>query len=45
MSKIDITGCHLHTESDEEFIMMLKLILAEILVDVDPNIYSKCVFL
>ena len=45
MDTIDITGYHLHTESDEEFIMILKGTLADILVNIYPNVYSKYVVL
>ena len=41
MATIDITGAYLCTDSDEEFIMILKVILAVLLVNIYHNLYRK----
>ena len=38
VATIDISGAYLHTYSDEEVIMILKGILAELLVNIYPKI-------
>ena len=38
MATIDIPGAYLHTDSDEEVVMILKVRLAEILVNIYPKI-------
>ena len=38
---IHIPGAYLHTDSDEEVIMILKGILADILEDIDPKFYRN----
>ena len=45
MAKIDIPVAYLHTDADEEVIVILKGRLSYILVNIDPNIYSKYVVL
>ena len=41
MAIIDIPGAYLRANSDEAVIMVLKCIVAEILVNIDLNLYSK----
>ena len=45
MATITIPGSYLHIEADEEFIIVLKAILIEILVDMDLKLYRKCIML
>ena len=45
MATIDIQGNYLHTDSDEEVILILKRRLAELLVNIYPNLYTKYVVL
>ena len=33
---------YLHTDSDEEVIMILKLILEDLFANIDPKLYRKC---
>ena len=41
VATIDIPGSYLHTESDEYVIIILKVRLAELLVNIDPKICRK----
>ena len=43
MDTINTPVAYLHTELDEELIMILKWILAELLMGIYPNLYSKYV--
>ena len=45
MDTIDTPGSYLHKESDEEVIIIPKGKLADILVNIDPKLYRKCVVL
>ena len=45
MAKIGVTVAYLHTDSDEEVIMILKGRLSEVLVNIDPKLYRKYVVL
>ena len=40
---LDLPGAYLHTNNDEETIMLLKGKLAELLVQVEPSLYRKYV--
>ena len=39
--KIDIPGDYLYSKSGEEVIMITKVILKELLVNIDPKLYIK----
>ena len=41
----DIPGGYLHTETDEEVILLLEVSLNEIMVKVETNIYRKYVII
>ena len=41
MDTIYIPSAYLYTYAYEEVIMILKVILGEILVNIDPKLYSK----
>ena len=41
MAYFDILGAFLHAELDEEVIMVLKGQLAELMVQLAPNLYRK----
>ena len=43
MEKIDIPGAYLHTETDEEVIMILEVPLDKLMVKLDPELYRKYV--
>ena len=45
MATIEIPGAYLHTYSYEEVIMVMKVRLAEVLMNIHPNLYSKYVVL
>ena len=45
MDTINIMVAYIYINSDEEVIMILKWILAELLVSIDPNLYSKYVLI
>ena len=45
MAKIDIPVAYLHTDADEEVIVILKGRLSYILVNIDPKVYMKYVVL
>ena len=38
---LDITNAFLHAENDEKILMLLRGRLAEMMVQVDPNMYRK----
>ena len=41
----EITGTYLHTETDEDGIMLLEVALSDIMVKVVPKIYQKYVIM
>ena len=41
LDTIDITGAYLHMDSHEELITILKWIMVEFLVNVEPNHHKK----
>ena len=41
VATIDILVSYIHTDSDEEVIMILKVMPSELLVNIDPKIYRK----
>ena len=43
VATFDVPGAFLHTDNDEETIMLLKGRLAELMVQVDPQLYQKYV--
>ena len=45
VATIDIPGAYLHTYSYEEVIMVMKVRLAEVLMNIHSNLYSKYVVL
>ena len=45
MATIYISGYYLYIDSDEEFLMILNLILVYLLVNIEPKIYSKYIVL
>ena len=45
MAVFEITGVYLHTDTDEEIIVVLEGVLDELTVKVDPSIYHKYVTL
>ena len=43
MDSFDIMGIYLHTETDQDFIMVLEGPLSKLMMKVDPKLYSKYV--
>ena len=43
MATFDILGAYIHTETHEDFIVVLKGPLAKLEVKSDPELYRKCV--
>ena len=41
VATIDIPGAYLHTDTDEEIVMLLRGKLAELMAQVDPKLYRK----
>ena len=41
VATIDIPGAYLHTDTDEEIIMLLRGKLAELMAEVEPKLYRK----
>ena len=45
IATIDTPGAYLHTDTDEEVVMIIKGVLAEILVNIYLKLYKKYMFL
>ena len=41
VATIDISGAYLHTNTDEEIVMLLRGKLAELMAEVEPKLYHK----